>query len=218
MVPAIGRPMNCSGSSLRAAADTPLRSCAGSRALALRGTLAAALAAAFAIECPAQDAATAARAGDTAGTTVTGEAAGPSESLETAALKRLNEARSQPRRCGPRSFAAAPPLKWSSALAAAAAAQALWMQSTDTLGHEADDGATAGDRAQAAGYRWEAIGENVAAGAPDVAEAVSGWLASPPHCENIMNPAFEEAAIAMVPGTGRNTYPTWWTLVLARPR
>lgn len=139
------------------------------------------------------------------------------EALETAATKLLNDARAQPRNCGAVSFDAAPPLRWHGALAAAAASHSLWMQATDSTHHEQADGSRVGERAEAAGYRWQAIAENIAAGQSSFAEVVAGWLDSPPHCENIMNPQYEEFAVARVDGTARNRFPTWWTLVLARP-
>lgn len=152
------------------------------------------------------------------GGAITGEPANPREALETTATKLLNEARSKPRNCGNVAFDAAPPLRWSGALAAAAASHSLWMQSTDSTSHEQHDGSRVGDRAEAAGYRWQAIAENIAAGTPTVADTIAGWLESPPHCENIMNPEYEEFAVARVDGTAGNRFPTWWTLVLARPQ
>lgn len=160
----------------------------------------------------------AAERGDPSGTTITGKTSDPRESLETAATQLLNDARAQPRNCGAVSFDSAPPLRWNSALAAAAASHSLWMQATDSTDHEQDDGSRAGDRAEAAGYRWQAIAENIAAGQPAIADVVAGWLESPPHCENIMNAEYEEFAIARVAGGQRNRFPTWWTLMLARPQ
>lgn len=156
--------------------------------------------------------------GDVTGTTITGDRQSPRESLETAATRLVNEARSQARRCGSVSFGPAPPLRWNSALAAAAASHSLWMQTTDSTSHEQENGSRVGERAQAAGYRWRAIAENIAAGRSEVADAIADWLESPPHCENIMNPELEDFGIAMVRGTARNRFPTWWTLVLGRPR
>lgn len=149
---------------------------------------------------------------------MTGNAAAPRESLETTATWLLNEARSRARSCGGVSFDAAPPLRWNGALATAAASHSSWMQATDSTSHEQENGSTVGERAQAAGYRWRAIAENIAAGRSGVADVIADWLESPPHCENVMNPEFEDFGLAMVPGTPRNRFPTWWTLVLGRAR
>lgn len=154
----------------------------------------------------------------TVGGAITGEPRNPREALETIATRLINEARAKPRNCGRVAFDAAPPLRWSSALAAAAASHSLWMQSTDSTSHEQDGGSRVGDRAEAAGYRWQAIAENIAGGASTVADVVAGWLESPPHCENIMNPEYEEFAVARVDGSSSNRFPTWWTMVLARPQ
>ena len=96
------------------------------------------------------------------------------ESLESAATSLLNDVRAQPRNCGVVSFDSAPPLRWTSALAAAAASHSLWMQATDSTHHEQADGSRAGERAEAAGYRWQAIAENLAAGQSSFAEVVAG--------------------------------------------
>jgi len=219
MLPTMPSPLPCSGSSdSRRATPQARRRRLESSAACPHARIAAVIALGAAVGAFAAGAAHPADAGDTAGTTITGEADSRPETLETAATQLLNELRSQPRDCGAVSFDAAPPLRWDSALAAAAAAHSLWMQATDSTRHEQDDGSTVADRAEDAGYRWEAIGENLAAGPTRLADAVTGWLDSPPHCENLMNPEFEEFAIARVSGTPRNRFATWWTLVLARPR
>ncbi len=95
---------------------------------------------------------------------------------------------------------------------------AEWMQSTDTVGHTGANGSSVADRVAAAGYAWQSVGENVAAGQAELATVIAGWLDSPGHCSNIMNAAFVDAALAMKPGTSANRFRSYWTLVLARPR
>jgi len=46
------------------------------------------------------------------------------------------------------------------------------------------------------GYNYRIVGENIAFGPESVAEAVSGWLASPEHCLNIMDARFTETGFA----------------------
>jgi len=144
--------------------------------------------------------------------------AGPASNVDAnEALALLNAARGSPRNCaGSEVMPAAPPLRWSDALEQAAIAHSEWMQTNDTLSHTGAGGSTAGTRASAAGYVWRAIGENIAAGQPDLAAVIAGWLASPGHCANLMNPNFADAALALKPGTSSNRYRTWWTLMLGR--
>lgn len=83
--------------------------------------------------------------------------------------------------------------------------------------HEARDGSVAGDRALLAGYRWRRIGENIAAGQENPEQVVAGWLGSPGHCANIMDPGFADmgAAYAINPASRRGSI--FWTQVFARP-
>jgi uncharacterized protein YkwD len=48
------------------------------------------------------------------------------------------------------------------------------------------------DRLAAAGYSWQAFGENLAMGQPSAAAAVAAWMDSPGQRSNILNPAFTE--------------------------
>lgn len=129
-----------------------------------------------------------------------------------AVLAATNLARSQPRQCGKRRFAAAPPLVWNEALAHAAHSHSSDMGSHRFFSHTGRDGRAVGARARSAGYAWQRIGENIAAGQRSVAEAVQGWLDSPGHCANLMNPAFTEMGAAYaVRGAPRPA--AYWTQV-----
>lgn len=135
------------------------------------------------------------------------------------ALKLLNDARAVPRDCdGKGTQPAVPSLRWNAELEQAATAHSEWMQANDTFSHAGADGSTVGTRATDAGYEWKTVGENIAAGQPDVPAVIAAWLASPGHCLNIMHPGFVDAGLALKPGTSSNTYRTWWTLVLGGPR
>ncbi|MYN11137.1 CAP domain-containing protein [Massilia sp. FT127W] len=133
-----------------------------------------------------------------------------------AALAASNAARAAPRLCGDRMFAAAPPLSLNPALAEAALAHSSDMASKHYFSHQARDGSYAADRAQNAGYAWRIVGENIASGINTPEEAVAGWLESPGHCANIMNPAFTEMGAAYSLNTARRLM--YWTQVLAAPR
>lgn len=128
-------------------------------------------------------------------------------------LELVNAARAEPRDCGSRHFAVAPPLQWNAELAAAALAHSADMADGNKLSHAGQDGSRVGARAQAHGYDWRAIGENIAAGQGSAQRAMAGWLASPGHCANIMNGEFAEMGAAYaVDRAGTSTI--YWTQVL----
>lgn len=132
-------------------------------------------------------------------------------------LELVNEARSQARRCGWRRHAAAPPLAASGMLQRVALAHARDMASRGELDHAGRDGSTPAARVTRAGYRWRVTGENIASGQPTAETVVAGWLRSPRHCANIMDPDFTELGVghAVEPrGTGR----IFWVQVFASPR
>ncbi|MFJ4143631.1 CAP domain-containing protein [Pseudomonas sp. NPDC089734] len=128
-------------------------------------------------------------------------------------LELVNTARTQPRRCGAQSFAATTSLSWNTSLAAAAESHTRSMANGNFFDHKGRDGSTPGDRAELAGYIGQQIGENIAAGQDTIQKVVDGWLASPGHCANLMNPGFRElgAAYAIDPKSDAGIY---WTAVL----
>jgi len=134
-----------------------------------------------------------------------------------AVLAEVNRARAQGRTCGTRRFAATAPLRWNPALANAALAHSQDMASRNYFAHSAPGGGSVAERVAKQGYGWTGIGENIAAGAGSVSQAMQGWLASPGHCANLMNPEFTEmgAAYALNP---RSTHSLYWTQVFGRPR
>jgi uncharacterized protein YkwD len=136
-----------------------------------------------------------------------------------AALAAVNQRRSAGATCGSRgSFAAAPPLRWSSQLALASAAHSADMAALDYFSHTSADGRSMSDRVNATGYSWASLGENIAAGYPGIDSVVEGWMLSEGHCANIMNPAFDEMALACVIGGPGSRYGQYWTQNLARKR
>jgi uncharacterized protein YkwD len=125
-------------------------------------------------------------------------------------LTELNTARTRPRQCGAQSFAAAPALAWNATLASAAEGNSRSMANNNYFDHKDRDGRTPGDRAELAGYNFQQIGENIAAGQDTAHKVVEGWLTSPGHCANLMNPQFRElgAAYATDPKSDAGIY---WT-------
>lgn len=135
-----------------------------------------------------------------------------------ALLDEINRRRAAGATCGSAHKDPAPPMRWSALLERAAEAHVRDMapRNGGSISHSGSNGSTVGTRADAAGYRWSTVGENVAAGRATALATVAQWMASPGHCSNIMNPAFTEVAVAglHLPGTIYNHY---WVMVLARP-
>jgi len=124
-------------------------------------------------------------------------AAADAASVSLSILKRVNAARAAGRRCGARYFAPAAPLELNAKLAAAALAHSRDMARYGEFDHRGHDGSTPTVRVRRAGFgAFRVVGENIAAGAMTPGEVADGWLASPAHCENIMDARFTEVGIA----------------------
>ncbi len=132
-------------------------------------------------------------------------------------LAMVNAARAQPRRCGTQSFGASPPLAASPTLERVARAHARDMATRGYFDHAGADGSSPPERVTRAGYVWTIAGENLALGRMTAREAVDGWLASPGHCANIMDPRFTETGVALATGRERDR-PTYWVQAFAAPK
>jgi uncharacterized protein YkwD len=136
--------------------------------------------------------------------------------LREAILQQVNAVRARGYRCGSEAFRAANAMAWNQQLFSAAAVHSRDMAQNNYFDHASPRGARAGDRADAQGYKWRSVGENIAAGEDFTAiSVVDGWLKSPSHCRNIMNPEFDEVAVACEKRAG-TTYGAYWTMVLGR--
>jgi uncharacterized protein YkwD len=132
-------------------------------------------------------------------------------------LELVNQARARGTRCGGQSFAPAPALSLSGTLGGVASGHALDMAQHNYFEHVDLSGHTPADRVRAVGYQEKLVGENIAYGPQTVEEVVQGWLDSPGHCANIMDPRFAEMGIAWASGqVGRRGL--YWVQVFAQPR
>jgi uncharacterized protein YkwD len=139
--------------------------------------------------------------------------------FEAEALRLINAYRAAGASCGSRgSFAATTPLAWNAALTQASLVHADDMLAGNFFSHTGSDGSSAGDRATAAGYAWSAWGENIAAGQPTVAVVVAGWMASPGHCANLMQPAFRDIGMVCLNAAAGSKYRTYWAQLLGASR
>ena len=117
-------------------------------------------------------------------------------------VKLVNEARSRGRRCGAERFSAAPPLHGAKQLHDAALRHARDMARKKFFEHLGSDGSQPKDRVRRAGYSSRLTGENIAYGPVSAEEVVAGWLASPDHCANIMDPRFRDIGVGVAAGRG----------------
>jgi uncharacterized protein YkwD len=132
-------------------------------------------------------------------------------------LRLVNEARAQPRRCGNQAMAAAGPVRLNATLTVASLGHARDMARHGYLDHTARDGSQPGARATRAGYRWRAVGENIASGQSTPQQAVQGWLHSAGHCVNLMQPHYTEMGLAFaVNRTAEGGI--YWVQMFGQPR
>jgi uncharacterized protein YkwD len=109
----------------------------------------------------------------------------------------VNAARASGRHCGAKAFAPVGAVSLDTALTQAALNHSNDMAMHDLFDHIGRDGSTPAQRVEQAGYgTHKIVGENIAAGAMSAKEVAEGWLASPAHCENIMDGRFTHIGIA----------------------
>jgi uncharacterized protein YkwD len=136
--------------------------------------------------------------------------------LANRALELINQVRSKGTHCGDELFGPAPPVSLSGTLDTVASGHAIDMAEKNYFEHVDPAGHSPADRVRATGYQEKLVGENIAYGPKSVDEVVQGWLDSPGHCENIMDPRFAEMGIALAPG--RAKHGLYWVQVFAEPR
>jgi uncharacterized protein YkwD len=134
--------------------------------------------------------------------------------FQAALLALINENRARGADCGGQVFAPTHALTWNAQLAAASLVHSLDMKINNFVSHVGADGLTFGQRVDATGYVYIAAGENVAAGQDTIDSVMSAWMASPGHCANIMNGAFNDVGVTCTSGNAQNSYPTYWTMNL----
>ena len=103
-------------------------------------------------------------------------------------------------------FAATAPVAWNDQLEQAALDHTEDMFTNKFLSHTGSDGSNPGTRIKHRGYNYKTYGENIASGYQTEKSVIEGWIKSPGHCRNIMNPNYKEMGAAR-----KGNY---WTLVL----
>lgn len=142
----------------------------------------------------------------------------PTPILATRALQLVNDVRAHGTRCGEQLFGPVPPVSLSGTLASVAFGHASDMAEHHYFEHRDLTGLSPADRVRAVGYQEKLVGENIAYGPKSIEEVVQGWLDSPGHCENIMDPRFAEMGIGYATGRAGTQQGLYWVQVLAQPR
>lgn len=137
--------------------------------------------------------------------------------LATRALQLVNDVRARGTHCGNELFGPAPPVTLSNTLGGVAFGHADDMATNNYFEHDDLQGKSPSDRVRATGYREKLVGENIAYGPKSVDEVVQGWLHSPGHCENIMDPRFVEMGLGYAKSHDAR-HALYWVQVLATPR
>ncbi|MFY0253076.1 CAP domain-containing protein [Chitinophaga sp. 30R24] len=133
----------------------------------------------------------------------------PENSVDRSTLLQLvNGLRSHGCNCGGIAMPPVAALTWNGLLEKAAYNHSKDMALNKYFDHNGLDGSTPGARLDAVGYHWNFYGENIATGNMDEQAVVLGWLNSPKHCHNMMDPNFTEI------GVGR--YNELWTMELGK--
>jgi uncharacterized protein YkwD len=102
-------------------------------------------------------------------------------------------------------------LTWCPALVRSSLAHSQDMSAQNYFEHDSPDGGTIGDRAIDAGYRYRAVGENIAFGQRTVRQVMEAWIDSPGHFENLISPNYEHFGYAEITGRLNGSSGKFWT-------
>ena len=108
------------------------------------------------------------------------------------------------------------PLKINNQLANTAQNHSNNMAEDDFFSHTGADGSSVSDRVEDSGYQYSTTGENIAAGQTSAEEVVEGWMDSPGHRANILNPDYTEIGVGyeqLQNDPGSVNYNHYWTQV-----
>jgi serralysin len=93
------------------------------------------------------------------------------------------------------------------------------MATRDFFDHlDPETGTRSSDRVSAAGYDWQIAAENIAAGYNTPAEVFQGWMDSPGHRANILEPSLTHMGLGytyLANDTGLVNYSEYWVQVFA---
>jgi uncharacterized protein YkwD len=140
------------------------------------------------------------------------EAQGPPAGDMATLFDLVNRARATGQKCGGRTMPAVDPLAWDEDLAQAARLHAEDMSARDYFDHDSLDGRSFAARIRATAYDGYPAGENIAMGFQSAEAVMDGWLDSPGHCVNLMDPDFDDLGLGFASRTdaGYSLPTTFW--------
>jgi uncharacterized protein YkwD len=106
------------------------------------------------------------------------------------------------------------PLRINPKLQAAAQQHSDDMAARGYYEHDTPEGVDPGARMTRAGYSWQSWGENIYKSPMDPSTAMTGWMNSPEHRDNILNCSFQETGV----GVNLASNGPWWTEDFAHPQ
>jgi uncharacterized protein YkwD len=102
-----------------------------------------------------------------------------------------------------------PALVIDESLVAAAQAHSADMAQRNYFSHSSLDGSSFVDRVRAAGFSGAPGGENIAAGYPNAAEVMAGWMDSDGHRENILRCSFRTIGVGYATSDSSKFFHYW---------
>lgn len=133
--------------------------------------------------------------------------------FEQRVLELTNEARRKGQTCGGVWHPGTTPVQGEGRLGYAAHAHADDMLVQNYFAHASLDGRSPWDRMADAGYPRNCAGGENLAGQQTAEQAVQGWLNSPGHCANLMNPQQKTLGVGHVSG---GPYGAYWVQKFGR--
>lgn len=155
-----------------------------------------------------------------------------SDTLISEYLTAVNKARTTEQDCGSKGiFPATTTVTWNTKLYYASYEHMQDLINSKTFAHtgsgtESDwsgyvlgKESTQVERVETYGYSWDRLGENLAGGdiINSIDKAIEAWVESDNHCENLMNPLFEEVGMVMI-NSEESLYVNYWGQNFGTPK
>lgn len=113
-----------------------------------------------------------------------------------AILHEVNTLRANGCYCGGEFQEPVGPVTWNETLYSSARSHAREMAKYNFFSHYSRKGKDIGQRLSAVGYPWKVVGENIAEGQKDFAQAMEDWIKSETHCKMLMDKRVDEMGVA----------------------
>ena len=113
-----------------------------------------------------------------------------------AVLSAVNTLRASGCNCGGEYQPPVGPVRWNKTLYTSARSHAREMHKYNFFSHYSRSGKDIGQRLTAIGYPWQVVGENIAEGQTNFAQAMKDWIKSETHCKMLMDKRVNEMGVA----------------------